>query len=726
VNNFIITGGGGGGGAGAGKPMTFNSPVTPSTGNLVSYFTDTEAFISIGISSPTLLQIQGSPSINWVRDIATDFSGATGIAGVVLLQNKIYVLGKNSSGIASAVYMYNALDDTIAGTLMTFSGETLGATGSSTMTCDGSNFYFSYDAGNNSADNLIAKFTLAATTFTYVSTTTMTGGAGLFTPNFLVSADGEYYGFNTSGNKIVQFNSVGAVLVTSGQLAFVSNTPLVNYANTFYAGRKNSVTNGYEYIKIYIADTDNGASTIINGNANRNLIPGNTVGIAPFGGGFDYANKYSVSASFPDTVDESGANPFQTQWLDTNNIFVLYHVNGGTVLKGVVGTINPSTRTISWGTPHIYTSTLYVPTIDGTNSQMFSLCKFVADKVGVFFVQTAAENQIVLDITTTAAQVITPSGNQNFGSALANHLTALASVGLSGTAGAIFKNETSSHLPAYIAFSFTGTTLGTVGTAVAGIDQTANSYKLIVSSVAGNKITLIPQVTSGEPIYIQTATVSGTTIASVGTAIDLATPSGGSQTFSDIAYLADDKFAVSYSGAGPSGIADIGTQSGDTISMSGSAYDVPSAGGQPGSSLILISSSLVVVTGQNGWYAIDVSGATPALAYLVQGSGSAITIVPQSFIQLAGYFVVLNLVIPVVGGGGNIDQVYMQGMSFTYKGICQTTSSRGTSAGVMIIGQDNNQTGVFIGQDYEPDGNGSIQQGAGNMQGIEATSVVLS
>jgi len=132
------------------------------------------------------------------------------------------------------VYRYPISSITDAGTLMTFAGAKVLVQSDNLikMTSDGTNFYFSYDAGNSANQYVIAKYTLLGTTLTYVSSITLSD-SGAFNGGFIVNeTSGDIFTLNSS--IIKRYNSSGVLQETSATFAGVST--LLNYLQTNYMG----------------------------------------------------------------------------------------------------------------------------------------------------------------------------------------------------------------------------------------------------------------------------------------------------------------------------------------------------------------------------------------------------------------------------------------------------------------------------------------------------------
>lgn len=192
----------------------------------------------------TIFYFEGDSLIWQSRDMINDWPissiNFTAIGGVVSLGNYLYILMENRATNEIRIYRYSRANISAGGTLMSFSGQTLGSQSTSsnyvTMTSNGAYFYFTYNAGNSTNDNIIAKYSLSGTTLTYISNTTF-GSVGDFTKSLLVDMSGNYYGItNNSGTLFKKFSSGGSLVYSwpSSQAFFL------NWLDTFYSSRNSS------------------------------------------------------------------------------------------------------------------------------------------------------------------------------------------------------------------------------------------------------------------------------------------------------------------------------------------------------------------------------------------------------------------------------------------------------------------------------------------------------
>jgi len=155
--------------------------------------------------------------------------------GWVILNNYMYGLLEDSgtSPDTFRVYRYSISNITAAGTLMTFSGATTLAQSDSAivMTSDGTNFYFSFEAGNSANQYVLAKYTLSGTTLTYDSSITLSDSA-TFNGGYTVDGNtGDIYTLNSG--VIKRYNSSGTLQETS---AATNISKFLNFSQTLYVG----------------------------------------------------------------------------------------------------------------------------------------------------------------------------------------------------------------------------------------------------------------------------------------------------------------------------------------------------------------------------------------------------------------------------------------------------------------------------------------------------------
>ncbi len=170
------------------------------------------------------------------RDLQLDWpvslSDFNAQGGAVFLGGYLYIGMIYGVTAENRIYRYDKNNINAGGTRISFSGLALSNTNNEIiMTSDGKDFFFSYNAGNSPNDNVIAKYSMSGTVFTYISSATV-GSVGDFSRSFLVDTNGNYYGLSVPGNiQLKKFSPTGALLYTI-------TTPaqyLLNWSNDFYS-----------------------------------------------------------------------------------------------------------------------------------------------------------------------------------------------------------------------------------------------------------------------------------------------------------------------------------------------------------------------------------------------------------------------------------------------------------------------------------------------------------
>lgn len=245
--------GAGGSGVSQGKPMSFYGKIGLSSGNSVNGYHDTEAVFSANSTSFYLADPTGNSQ---ERDFQTDWAGAEFVKGHVLLNGYLYLLLTRTSATAeSRVYRYDATNLSLGGTLVTFSGATLGTNVNMTMTSNGVNFFFTFDTGNSANAYEISKFTLSGTVLTYVSTTTCTTTTSGFSDSLAVDINGNYIG-TKDGSLSTLFICDNTGTQTSTQSESFTIVDFLNWTNTIYG----FISTEKQYSKLYLPNTDDSST----------------------------------------------------------------------------------------------------------------------------------------------------------------------------------------------------------------------------------------------------------------------------------------------------------------------------------------------------------------------------------------------------------------------------------------------------------------------------------
>lgn len=254
-----------------GKPMTFSLPDSISVITPISVYMNKEALIFTGKGShSTTIYLQDTDGLIMSRDFSVDWSSAIASPSACLIGGSFFAL--LTDGTNYRVYKYDSTDLSLGGTLVMFSGGSLGTISGLTMTTNGNDIFFNHDGANNASDNFIARYTVASTTFTYNSTTTMSGGSGYF-DQFGVDDNLVYYGFSLLNQNISKWNSSGVLQYTSGSFPFVSGFKILNWGNTFYITDVN-LNQDVIYVKLYVPGSDLTPATPI---TTAELVYGETI-----------------------------------------------------------------------------------------------------------------------------------------------------------------------------------------------------------------------------------------------------------------------------------------------------------------------------------------------------------------------------------------------------------------------------------------------------------------
>ena len=188
------------------------------------------------LATPTTGGVINSVSITGTWSDATNIIATT----ICFVGDYMYIVLENSATAPDTfrIYRYDKSNITATGTLMSFSGATVLETtdDSLQMASDGTNFYFSFQAGNSSNQYVIAKYTLSGTTLAFDSTITLSDSA-TFNQNFVVDSVGNIYTINSGSVK--KYNASGILQYTSEGTSYRN---LVSLSGTIYAGDNDTKT----------------------------------------------------------------------------------------------------------------------------------------------------------------------------------------------------------------------------------------------------------------------------------------------------------------------------------------------------------------------------------------------------------------------------------------------------------------------------------------------------
>lgn len=208
----------------SGSPRVFSSGDISTQGVLY-----TDEYFDVDLGAGGVIDI-GLESIDGVaKTMGSSFGNS--YASTVILGDYVYVLRRETATNPDQyeLYRFTKSDVTSTGTQITFSGATVlsDINSSIVMTTDGTDFYFSFEAGNGNQYD-IAKYTLLGTVLTYDSTITLSNSANII--SFSVKINGDIYA--STSNNIYVYNSSGTLQKTSN----TNQTSLLNFSNTIYSG----------------------------------------------------------------------------------------------------------------------------------------------------------------------------------------------------------------------------------------------------------------------------------------------------------------------------------------------------------------------------------------------------------------------------------------------------------------------------------------------------------
>lgn len=421
--------------------------------------------------------------------------------------------------------------------------------------------------------------------------------------------------------------------------------------------------------------------------ANQDLTAGQTVGISSLGGGVAIASKAKSAFSLADTGASAEYVP-----LGSDKVFILYKVNASNTLKGVIGTIDRATMTISVGTAVQYTTTL---------SGSFAICLLDTNKVAVMYAESGAPKAVKIHVSTVSGSTITANTQQAF-ITLTNNLSGLLITQVATDKAVVFTSESSVLNPLVTAFTVSGTTLGSVGTGVTSIEASR-----IVSHTT-NAFSMFGNVASVAEDSIQIGTVSGTAIT-LGSSVTVSTFQA-SLNASGLCVADSTHIVFSYGLSGDSAIR-CASISGTTPTL-GTQLTTGSAGG----SSIEYDANATRFIYKDFSKAYTLSGTTLSLQCAIAGTGWD----SGKWVYMGTYYATIT-----IGSVGNYTTI--EGMCGTFlPGFVSQTVSRGGNAIITIKGKISGFTNLIAGNKYTANGSGGISQNdSGEVTAITDTTVSL-
>lgn len=213
-----------------------------STTVLLNIYSDRFALLLLKISPRVLcLQLENKNHQQFSMT-STYFS-----ASAALIGDNLYILmSQNGSPDIYSLYKFNADNIALGGTLMAFSGLNLTNTDNNIrMTSDGTDIFFSYNAGNSINSYDIAKYSLSGNTLVFQETIYCSALPNTV-KNFLVHSSGDIFISTTTDNKIYRFDQLGSLINIIDGL--IHTERVWNWDDTFYFSEPND---GMIYTRYY-------------------------------------------------------------------------------------------------------------------------------------------------------------------------------------------------------------------------------------------------------------------------------------------------------------------------------------------------------------------------------------------------------------------------------------------------------------------------------------------
>ena len=665
VNNFVTVVGGGSSGASSGKPMSFYPKLGASSGNSINGYQDREVVFSANGSDIYLADPTGNSQ---KRDILADWASATFVRGYALIGSYLYVLlVKHTATTDAKVYRYDASDLSLGGTLMTVSGATLNYASDIRLSSNGTHLFMSSDGGASANSEDIAKFSISGTTLTYVSTTTCITTTASFGGAFSVDTAGNYYSTKDGETQTIYVcDSTGTQTSTQNESFQMSS--IMNWGNTLYG--YNSIADAWSKLYMPATDDSSGVGSTISVVANEDLTAGTPVGISNLLD--DTVAKASYISRTVTTPSSTGIGKAIN--IGTDKIALLYNKASTSEMWLVIGTLNTSTNTFTFGTEVQVTGA--ITSVDNN----WDITKLDTDVVAITYAETATAAECKLVIATISGTTITLGTPQTAVTAGSN-VTGNSICTLATDKGVISYMVQGSQV-----FSIAFTVSGTVATFGSAVSADANLANGIIRSVKLDTDKFVIAVSN----YAQVGTLSGTSIT-MGSALQVLSSYTTANT--DLVQAGTNKFIYK---AAPTGG---GSKNAVACSVSGTTI---TAGSQINSG---VASGLIYIS-DTEIYDAAVSSSTPTLKKLTL-SGTTLTDIGtviglflgasslrSPLISIGSYWIGIDLNATTI-------TYYVLGMSNNFIGFAQNSASKGGTVTVLTTGIDSNQTGLIPGSYYQ-------------------------
>ena len=365
--------------------------------------------------------------------------------------------------------------------------------------------------------------------------------------------------------------------------------------------------------------------------------------------------------------------------IGTDKIALLYNKASTSEMWLVIGTLNTSTNTFTFGTEVQVTGA--ITSVDNN----WDITKLDTDVVAITYAETATAAECKLVIATISGTTITLGTPQTAVTAGSN-VTGNSICTLATDKGVISYMVQGSQV-----FSIAFTVSGTVATFGSAVSADANLANGIIRSVKLDTDKFVIAVSN----YAQVGTLSGTSIT-MGSALQVLSSYTTANT--DLVQAGTNKFIYK---APPTGG---GSKNAVACSVSGTTI---TAGSQINSG---VASGLIYIS-DTEIYDAAVSSSTPTLKKLTL-SGTTLTDIGtviglflgasslrSPLISIGSYWIGIDLNATTI-------TYYVLGMSNNFIGFAQNSASKSGTVTVLTTGIDSNQTGLIPGSYYQ------VSQGA--------------
>lgn len=365
--------------------------------------------------------------------------------------------------------------------------------------------------------------------------------------------------------------------------------------------------------------------------------------------------------------------------INTDKFVYVYHENGGSNLKAIIGTIDRSNTAspFTWGSAATITSTI----VSGTYGvQTYKACKIDTDKFAVVYVESGATTVTKMVIATVSGTTITLGSAVTVDSST-NAVSGVTVCQIATDKGVVAIGKATNQR----AYAFTVS--GTVPTFGASAAMDANlggaTTDLASRKINTDKFVIV----NSNAGYAQVGTISGVTITFGTAASYISSPTAYAQ-YTDVISIANDSFIVSCQKGTATNITAC-TVSGTTITA-GTPID-PGLG-NTSVAMLPLSSSTFYVFGGVKLFIYSVSGTVITLSSTVISKINTNS-QRESMLDFTTYW--MNFTSSTGTG-----TYFIKGMSNNFIGFVQSNALKDATVSVLLSGVDTHQTSLIAGKRY--------------------------